>query len=318
MNSGNAAASARHDRDLGVAGAAAPPETIGQYLRRLERRLQGQDPALVQDALYDAEEFLRASLGDLDPEEPADSMPEVIESFGSPEEVAESYLDADMRLPAGLAGALAQPGRRPAGLVARFFGVVLDPMAYSSLLFSLAGLISGILYFTWVAFGTALSLGLSILIIGLPVALLFLASLRGLSLIEGRMVEALLGVRMPRRPRRAALPTQLVERVLYWIRDSRTWSTFVYLWLRLPIGVLTFGLFTVLLALTAGFLSTPVLQFMGMPTMTFGDWEFFWPEWLLWVPVLAGGLGFVITLHLAKLAGRAQGGLAKAMLVGRR
>lgn len=38
------------------------PTTIPEYLDRLRAALAGADPALVQDALYDAEEYLRAEL----------------------------------------------------------------------------------------------------------------------------------------------------------------------------------------------------------------------------------------------------------------
>ena len=38
------------------------PRSIDQYLRQLREELAGADPALVQDALYDAEEYLRAEV----------------------------------------------------------------------------------------------------------------------------------------------------------------------------------------------------------------------------------------------------------------
>ena len=39
------------------------PRSIDQYLRQLREALAGEDSALVQDALYDAEEYLRAEIG---------------------------------------------------------------------------------------------------------------------------------------------------------------------------------------------------------------------------------------------------------------
>ena len=38
------------------------PRSIEQYLAALRAALAGEDPALVQDALYDAEEYLRAEV----------------------------------------------------------------------------------------------------------------------------------------------------------------------------------------------------------------------------------------------------------------
>ena len=81
-----------------------------------------------------------------------------------------------------------------------FFNVVSDPRTYGALLYMLLSLATGIFYFTWVVTGLSLTFGFAILIIGIPFALLFIASVRVLSYVEGRIVEALLGVRMPRRP----------------------------------------------------------------------------------------------------------------------
>ena len=66
--------------------------------------------------------------------------------------------------------------------------------------YMLLSLATGIFYFTWTVTGVSLSAGLSVLIIGLPFIVLFIGSVRALALVEGRIVEAMLGARMPRRP----------------------------------------------------------------------------------------------------------------------
>ena len=38
------------------------PRSIDQYLKALREELAGEDAALIQDALYDAEEYLRAEV----------------------------------------------------------------------------------------------------------------------------------------------------------------------------------------------------------------------------------------------------------------
>ena len=40
----------------------ATPRSVAEYLEQLRAALAGADPALVQDALYDAEEHLRGEL----------------------------------------------------------------------------------------------------------------------------------------------------------------------------------------------------------------------------------------------------------------
>src|SRR5690606_18246537 len=55
------------------------PTTIPEYLEHLRRSLAGADPALIQDALYDAEEYLRSELV----ENPGRSEAEVIAAVAS-------------------------------------------------------------------------------------------------------------------------------------------------------------------------------------------------------------------------------------------
>src|SRR5690606_31464751 len=55
------------------------PRTIPEYLDHLRRALAGADPAMIQDALYDAEEYLRSELA----ENPGKSEAEVIAAVAS-------------------------------------------------------------------------------------------------------------------------------------------------------------------------------------------------------------------------------------------
>src|SRR5207302_1270017 len=172
--------------------------TIEEYLQRLKQELAGSDPALIQDALYDAEEYLRQATAGAEgstAQAPsgtgaaaagADALQLAIQRFGTPREVAEAYHETETQV----AVALAQPAVRPAtDPWQRIFGVFLDPRAYGSLLYMFLSLATGILYFTWAVTGLSLSVGLSVLIVGLPFFLFFLASIRLFALLEGRLVE---------------------------------------------------------------------------------------------------------------------------------
>ena len=64
------------------------PRTIAEYLDQLRIALRGADPALIQDALYDAEDHLRSELAENPGVPEADVIAKVASSYGSPEEVA--------------------------------------------------------------------------------------------------------------------------------------------------------------------------------------------------------------------------------------
>ena len=171
----------RQDRPL--------PDNIPDYLEHLRRSLAGADPALVQDALYDAGEYLRSELAANPGMSEADVIRQVASSYGAPDEVADIYRDTEVTV----ATALRAPPPKPRGSVlGRFFGVFADPRAYAALFYMLLSLATGIFYFTWTVTGISLSAGLSILIIGIPVVILYFGSVRLLSLVEGRIVEVML------------------------------------------------------------------------------------------------------------------------------
>ena len=60
-------------------------------------------------------------------------------------------------------------------------------------MFMLLSMFTGILYFCVVVTGASLSLGLMILIIGIPFFIGFIGLTRVLALVEGRLVEAMTG-----------------------------------------------------------------------------------------------------------------------------
>ena len=77
----------------------------------------------------------------------------------------------------------------------------------------LLALATGIFYFTWVVTGVSMSAGLAVLIIGIPFVILYFGSVRLLSLVEGRIVEVMLGERMPRRPLYSERGKSWLERI---------------------------------------------------------------------------------------------------------
>jgi len=119
--------------------------------------------------------------------------------------------------------------------------------------------VTGILYFTWVVTGAAFSLSFMILIIGVPIAILFLLSVQGLALLEGRLVEALLGVRMPRRPLFAQSGMKWLERLKALVTDRHTWLSMLYMVLQMPLGIVYFTVNIVLILLAITFIGAPVL-----------------------------------------------------------
>ncbi len=305
------------------AAAAAAPRTIAEYLQQLRVALQGADPALIQDALYDAEEHLRAELAEQPGRDEASMLAQVVGSYGAPDEVADIYREQEIKIQRAIRPPPRPPRRSVAG---RFFGVAADPHTYGALFYLLLALATGIFYFTWVVTGVALSAGLSVLIIGLPFIVLFVGSVRALALVEGRMVEAMLGVRMPRRPPYPPSRLPLLKRIGAMFTDARTWGTLLYMVLMLPLGITYFTLAVSLLAVALSLLALPLAMLVNggwladwyVGHQVTVDWGFgpHAPGWgELIVMFTIGALLLFATLHLVRGIGRAHGQLAKHLLV---
>jgi hypothetical protein len=291
--------------------------SVDEYMTLLKKELEGSDAALIQDALSDAEEYLRTALvqtGDGPKISEADVMPSIIEKFGSPQEVATGYKQMETRAPAGLVRVSAQP-QRPA--LVRFFGVFGDPRAWGSLLYMLLSLATGIVYFTWVITGLSVSAGLIILIVGLPLLTLFLLSVRAIAFVEGRLAEALLGVRMPRRPMFFNRSGGLWQKIKSLFAERITWTAMAYDILQLPLGIFYFTVAVTLLALAFYGIALPVTQLaFNMPAyVIIGDTRYQAVAWAIPFFVVGGALLLTVTMHLVRLLGRAQGSWVKMMLV---
>ena len=61
------------------------PAPIDEYLKQLRAALAGEDPALIQDALYDAEEYLRAEIAAHPDKSEADVLELIASTYGAPE-----------------------------------------------------------------------------------------------------------------------------------------------------------------------------------------------------------------------------------------
>ena len=293
------------------------PKTIPEYLDRLRRELRGADPALLQDALYDAEEYLRSELAENHGTDEAALLANIASSYGAPDEVAEIYRDTEVRVSKALSP---PPAAVRASVAGQFFGVATDSRAWMSLFYMLLSLATGIVYFTVVTTGLSLSLGLAVLIIGIPFAILFVGIVRLLALVEGRMVEVMLGERMPRRPLYAERGLPLLTRIGRMFTDPRTWSTMLYMLLMLPLGVVYFTVAVTGLSVSLGLIAGSAAAAMGK--LGLGNFHLHLqpvPMWdgVLWIPVLfaLGVLGLFVMLHVARATGRLHGALAKNLLV---
>ena len=322
---------------------------IRTYLARLGAELADCDAALRHDALVDAESHLGAAVR-------SGSSPErAIDEYGSPEEVARAYRAADVApspwrgepsaAPASTEASAPRP-EAPAATAARgrgfralpVIGIWAQPAAWGALLyFGLVGFALATAYFAWGVGVGALALGLLPTLLGLPIFVALLGSARAICLFEGRVVQALLGVRMPRRtqPVEGADEVGFWRRIWCWLRDVRSWLSLAYLLGNFPVSVAAFSVTVTLVATGAALTVAPVLSLLGLPFASVDAdadvaIQFLWyrlrpdGDGNVWLPGTAAlpsiGIGLVIltaTLWLARGLGWVYGHVVQAIQVAR-
>lgn len=200
-----------------------------------------------------------------------------------------------------------------------FFEALAQRRTYTTLLYLLLCMATGILAFTYTVTGLSLSLGLAILIIGIPVALTFLAGARLLSVAEVHLLKVLVGGEGSAGP--ALLPggEGFLGRLQGLLKDRRTWTSLLYLLLLMPLGVIYFTVFVSLLATGLSLVAVPFAQvFHATGTLSLdigGTWLLSHPNLAAALCGLAGLALLPLTFHLALLLGRFQVWLAKHLLV---
>ncbi|HRK70241.1 MAG TPA: sensor domain-containing protein [Micropepsaceae bacterium] len=293
------------------------PRTIAAFLDQLRQALEGAPKGLIQDALADAEEHLRNEMAQNPGKSEAEILVQVLTTYGSPRDVAAEYRKLDAN---GNGHSPAVAARAPRSLMGRIFGPVFEGRTYASILYMLLALPLGTFYFSWATTGISLSLGLMILIIGIPVTLIFIFSVRIIALVEGRIVETLLGVRMPRRLPSEVPQGPMLQRIKRMVTDRRTWTAMFYMLLMLPLGTAYFVLAVISTAFFSALMAGPIITKMseGRYKLDFGVErlnEFVMSPQGMATCIVLGLIGFLFFFHIARGVGRAHGKLAESLLV---
>jgi len=290
-------------------------KTVEEYLDALKNEMRDADSALVQDAQADAREHLSTALAvarEAAPEaSEADALKKIIEEYGTPEETASAYKEVERRTSPALKQTV-----KPRSVLGRFFGVYTDPRAWGALLYMLIAFVTGVFYFTWAVTGVSVSVSFLIFIFGFPFALLFLLSVRGLALLEGRLVEALLGVRMPRRPLFSHQDMKWFDRLKALLTDKATWLMLIYMIVQFVLGTAYFVVIVTVLSISLSFIAIPILQaWLGQGVINNNDMRYFLPTWSYPLLVLIGFLLWTTFMNIARSIGQLHGKMAKWLLV---
>ena len=197
-------------------------------------------------------------------------------------------------------------GRSP---LRRFFGVVWQADSYRNIGYLLLGLVLATAWFTLLV--TALSVSLSLVVVallGIPLLLATWYAVRAFANVERGLANVLLGTNLRAAPMASRQRGNLWVRLVALSRERSRWRELAYLLVRIPVGIATFVITVVALAVPLALIWAPI---HARQVDDFGDWsgstqlhDLLSSPWSWGLIPLGLGL-LVVSIHLLNgLAGR--------------
>ena len=134
-----------------------------------------------------------------------------------------------------------------------------------SIVYLLLSMPMGILYFTITVVGLSVGLSTLVIWIGLPILFGTFVAIRGMAAIERRLVVTLLRFPLPyTQQRQRETRRTFIQYVKDMLRDPLTWTSTIYMLIKLPLGIISFTLALVLPILSTAITLLPLAYLVNL------------------------------------------------------
>ena len=130
---------------------------------------------------------------------------------------------------------------------------------FPNLVYLLLALPLGILYFVILVTGYALGAGLIITLVGVPILVTMIFVTYLLGDLDRAMTSKLLGVKIAKPEAIPARDDSARSILVTQLKSLEFWKEFVYLLLKMPLGVITFTVTIVFISLSLGLIAAPFI-----------------------------------------------------------
>ena len=139
----------------------------------------------------------------------------------------------------------------------KFFGIIANPDAYLSLIYQIFAFPLGLFYFIFLITGILVGIGLIIIWIGIPILLLMMLAWYGFSVFEKQLSIYLLKAEIAEKKKPENQEMTIWKQFNRYLANPVTWKSLAFLFLRFPLGILSFSITVSLLAVTTSFITAP-------------------------------------------------------------
>jgi hypothetical protein len=134
----------------------------------------------------------------------------------------------------------------------------LRPRAYTTLVYLALAFPLGLAYFVVTVTGLSVGLGLSVILVGVPILAATLAFVLAAAAVERVLARHLLGVAVPSPDFAATDETGLRDRTVAFLTDTAVWGALVFVVSKLLVGVAAFTSLVVVFSFGLSLLATPL------------------------------------------------------------
>jgi hypothetical protein len=203
----------------------------------------------------------------------------------------------------------------------KFFGVILHGQTYLNALYVFLAFPLGLFYFIFLVTGLSLGVGLAILWVGFLILLAVFAGWYGLAAFERQMAIWLLHENIPPMLKQDLTGKITWQKFLAVLGSPVTWKGLAYLFVKFPLGILSFVVMVTAVSVSASLIAAPFYYRWFPPTVNFivngNAWN---PGWVIdTLPEalalsLLGVVVVFISLHVINGLAWVSGKFARVML----
>lgn len=188
-----------------------------------------------------------------------------------------------------------------AAWVSRFFGVVARPRTWLNVVYLWLSFPLGLFYSIFLTVGLSLGLGLVVIWVGIPILLVVVGAWWLFGAFERAQAVYLLGVPVAASPRSWEAYDGVWAKLKGHFVNAATWKDLLYLFAKLPLGIVSFSLSVAAVATTVWLLAMPLFWYFRVPAVDWGDGGWIPPLWAAVLASAAGVLAFFLWLHVLNL-----------------
>jgi hypothetical protein len=177
----------------------------------------------------------------------------------------------------------------------RFFGVAAQARTWLNIIYLWLAFPLGLFYFVFLTVGLTLGLGLVVVWLGLPILLVVVGAWWLFGAFERAQTEYLLGMPVAPSPRAWETAEGVWAKLKAHFGHPATWKDLILLFVKLPLGIVSFTLAVTAIAVTTSLLAGPLFWYFRVPMFN-GTWVP--PLWAAILAVPLGLLSFFVWLHV--------------------